>query len=108
MFLFLFLPNKAGWAVRASTAPMRARTVVVWVQAMSLLDLVMQPKLVSDAKDYFVNVQTKTTKYRPLMAPTDQPATWLNEKIMVRSRSGAENIELPVTHGPYGFNGLFA
>ena len=56
------------------------------VQAMTLLDLMLQPKLVSDAKDYFVNVQTKTTKYRPLMAPTDQPATWLNAEKMARYR----------------------
>ena len=47
-------------------------------QAMTLLDLMMQPTLIRDAKEYFVNVQTKTIKYRPLMAATDQPAIWLN------------------------------
>jgi aminobenzoyl-glutamate utilization protein B len=56
------------------------------VQAMTLLDLIMAPKLVSDAKAYFTDVQTKTIKYRPLMAPTDQPATWLNAEKMARFR----------------------
>jgi aminobenzoyl-glutamate utilization protein B len=56
------------------------------VQAMTLLDLMMQPTLVREARDYFVNVQTKTVKYRPLMAATDQPATWLNAEKMARYR----------------------
>ena len=55
-------------------------------QAMTLLDLMMQPALIREAKDYFVNVQTKTIKYRPLMAATDQPAIWLNAEKMARYR----------------------
>ena len=56
------------------------------VQAMTLLDLMLQPRLVRDAKDYFANVQTQTVKYRPLIAPSDQPATWLNSEKMARYR----------------------
>jgi aminobenzoyl-glutamate utilization protein B len=56
------------------------------VQAMTLLDLMLTPTLIRDAKDYFVNVQTKTVKYRPLMAATDQPAIWLNAEKMARYR----------------------
>ncbi|HEY6826651.1 MAG TPA: amidohydrolase [Gemmatimonadaceae bacterium] len=56
------------------------------VQAMTLLDLIMSPKLVADAKDYFVNVQTKTIKYRPLIGPADQPAIWLNAEKMAKYR----------------------
>jgi aminobenzoyl-glutamate utilization protein B len=56
------------------------------VQAMTLLDLVLQPALLREAKDYFANVQTKTVKYRPLIAPSDQPATWLNAEKMARYR----------------------
>ena len=55
-------------------------------QAMTLLDLMLQPTLIRDAKDYFVNVQTKTIKYRPLMAASDQPAIWLNAEKMARYR----------------------
>jgi aminobenzoyl-glutamate utilization protein B len=56
------------------------------VQAMTVLDLVLQPRLVADARRYFTDVQTKTIKYRPLMAPSDQPATWLNAEKMARYR----------------------
>jgi len=56
------------------------------VQAMTLLDLIMAPKLVSDAKSYFTTVQTKTVRYRPLIAATDQPATWLNAEKMAKYR----------------------
>jgi aminobenzoyl-glutamate utilization protein B len=56
------------------------------VQAMTLLDLMLQPKLLREATEYFTNVQTKTVKYHPLMAPTDQPATWLNAEKMAKYR----------------------
>jgi aminobenzoyl-glutamate utilization protein B len=56
------------------------------VQAMTLLDLMLQPKIVGDAWDYFRNVQTKSVQYKPLMAPTDQPAIWLNAEKMARYR----------------------
>jgi aminobenzoyl-glutamate utilization protein B len=56
------------------------------VQAMTLLDLMMQPKIIADAWDYFRTVQTKTVQYRPLIAPTDQPAIWLNAEKMARFR----------------------
>ena len=56
------------------------------VQAMTLLDLMMQPTLIRDARDYFANVQTKTIKYHPLMSASDQPAIWLNAEKMARYR----------------------
>ena len=56
------------------------------VQAMTLLDLMLQPTLVNDAKHYFTDIQTKTVKYRPLMAASDQPATWLNAEKMAKYR----------------------
>ncbi|MEI6741246.1 MAG: peptidase dimerization domain-containing protein, partial [Gemmatimonadaceae bacterium] len=56
------------------------------VQAMTLLDLIMQPTLVAEAKSYFTTVQTKTTKYYPLMAPSDEPAIWLNAEKMAKYR----------------------
>jgi aminobenzoyl-glutamate utilization protein B len=56
------------------------------VQALTLLDLLLQPKIVADAWTYFRDVQTKDTKYTPFILPTDQPATWLNAEIMARYR----------------------
>ncbi len=56
------------------------------VQALTLLDLFLQPKLVEDAWTYFREVQTKDNTYIPFIAPTDQPAIWLNAEIMERWR----------------------
>ncbi len=56
------------------------------VQALTLLDLLLTPKLVADAWDYFTNTQTKTMKYKSYLAPTDGPPTWLNAEIMARWR----------------------
>jgi aminobenzoyl-glutamate utilization protein B len=56
------------------------------VQAMTMLDILLTPKIVADAWDYFNNVQTKTVKYRPFIAATDQPPIWLNADIMAKYR----------------------
>src|SRR5205085_10907430 len=56
------------------------------VQAMTLLDLVTRPELVEQAWTYFRDVQTKDTKYEPLLRPQDQPAIWLNKDIMAKYR----------------------
>jgi aminobenzoyl-glutamate utilization protein B len=52
------------------------------VQAMTMLDLLLEPGLVTTAWDYFRNVQTKETKYKSFLRPDDRPAVWLNKKIM--------------------------
>ncbi|WP_422125299.1 amidohydrolase [Sphingobium arseniciresistens] len=54
--------------------------------AMTVLDLMTTPKLVSDAKAYFTDVQGKTDTYDPVLTPQDQPAIWLNEKTMKEMR----------------------
>ena len=69
------MPLLVGYLVDGVTAGAK-------VQAMTVLDLVMRPELVKEAWDYFNNVQTKTTKYVPLMRPEDKPAIWLNQKTM--------------------------
>ena len=85
------IPGTPGhnWAdAIAMATPIAHKGVVAGakVQAMTLLDLILQPKLVTEAKHYFTDVQTKTVKYHPLMAPSDQPATWLNAEKMARYR----------------------
>jgi aminobenzoyl-glutamate utilization protein B len=52
------------------------------VQAMTILDILLHPELVQHAWAYFNNVQTKDVKYKSFLRPTDQPAIWLNKKIM--------------------------
>ena len=57
------------------------------VQAMTMLDLLTRPDLVTQAWDYFKNVQTKGVTYTTLLRPQDTPATWLNEETMAKYRS---------------------
>jgi aminobenzoyl-glutamate utilization protein B len=56
------------------------------VQALTLLDMLLTPKVIADAWDYFRNVQTKDRKYTPFIRPVDQPAIWLNADIMAKYR----------------------
>lgn len=52
------------------------------VIAMTLIDLLTKPELVEQAWTYFRDVQTKDTKYQPLIGPDDKPPTWLNQRTM--------------------------
>lgn len=54
--------------------------------AMTMLDILLTPKLIADAWDYFKNVQTKDVKYQPLIRPDDRPATHLNAGILGKYR----------------------
>ena len=56
------------------------------VQAMTVLDLLMRPELVSGAWTYFKDVQNKERQYTPLIRPTDVPAIWMNEQTMAKYR----------------------
>ena len=55
-------------------------------QAMTMLDILLHPELVQQAWDYFNKVQNKDTKYQTFIRPGDQPAIWLNKKIMEQYR----------------------
>ncbi|HET6974806.1 MAG TPA: amidohydrolase [Pyrinomonadaceae bacterium] len=52
------------------------------VIAMTVIDLLTKPELVSEARKYFDEVQTKETKYQPLIGPDDKPPTYLNQRTM--------------------------
>ncbi|MBK9409599.1 MAG: amidohydrolase [Gemmatimonadetes bacterium] len=56
------------------------------VQALTMLDLLLTPKVVADAWDYFRTVQTKEKKYQSFLGPNDGPPTFLNEEIMAKWR----------------------
>ena len=56
------------------------------VVALTVIDLLTHPELVQQAWDYFNNVQTKNTKYVPLIRPEDKPAIWLNKERMEKFR----------------------
>lgn len=81
------IPGGPGhnWANGVSMAtPIAYKGVIAGakVQAMTMLDILLRPELVEQARDYFVNVQTKDQKYQSFLRPADQPAIWLNEKTM--------------------------
>jgi aminobenzoyl-glutamate utilization protein B len=78
-----------NWANAISMATPIAHKGVTYgakVQAMTVIDLVTRPELVSQAWDYFKNVQTAKTKYTPLIRAEDKPAIWLNEQTMAKYR----------------------
>jgi aminobenzoyl-glutamate utilization protein B len=52
------------------------------VVAMTVMDVLLRPDVVAEARDYFTNVQTKDRKYTPLIRDTDTPAIELNTAIM--------------------------
>ena len=85
------IPGMPGhnWANAISMAtPIAHKGVVAGakVQAMTVLDILFTPQIVTDAWDYFNNVQTKDVKYKSFFAPTDKPPIWLNADIMAQYR----------------------
>lgn len=81
------IPGLPGhnWANAISMAtPIAHKGVIAGakVQAMTILDIVSKPEVVTAAWDYFKNVQSATTKYTPLIRPQDSPAIELNKPTM--------------------------
>jgi aminobenzoyl-glutamate utilization protein B len=85
------IPGGPGhnWANGISMAtPIAHKGVVAGakVQAMTMLDILLHPELVTNAWDYFNNVQTKTVKYKTFLRDDDKPAIWLNKETMEKYR----------------------
>jgi aminobenzoyl-glutamate utilization protein B len=85
------IPGGPGhnWANGVSMAtPIAHKGIIAGakVQAMTLLDLLINPDVLKNAWDYYRNVQTKDTKYISFLRPDDKPAIWLNQKTMERYR----------------------
>ncbi len=78
--------NWADAIAMATPVAHKGATAGAKAQALTLLDLLLNPRLVADAKDYFNNVQTRDTKYVPLIRPEDRPAIELNQGILERYR----------------------
>jgi aminobenzoyl-glutamate utilization protein B len=78
-----------NWANAISMATPIAHKGIYYgskVVALTVLDFLTRPELVTQAWDYFTNVQTKNTKYVSFIRPGDKPAIWLNEQIMAKYR----------------------
>jgi aminobenzoyl-glutamate utilization protein B len=54
--------------------------------AMTVLDMMTTPQLLTDAQDFFKNVQTKDQSYVSMLAPEDEPAIHRNDELMERVR----------------------
>ena len=81
------IPGLPGhnWANAVTMAtPIAHKGVVAGakVVGMTVIDLLTKPELVDQAWKYFREVQTKDTKYQPLIGPDDKPPTYLNKRIM--------------------------
>ena len=57
------------------------------VLAMTILDFLLKPDKLTQAKNYFENVQKEETEYRPMISENDPPATFLNKDIMEQYKS---------------------
>ena len=81
-------PATTGRARIASATPIAHKGVVAGakVQAMTVLDLLTKPELVTQAWDYFNNVQTKDVKYIPFITKDTPPPTHLNTEILAKYR----------------------
>ena len=82
------LPGHNWSSAIASATPIAHKGVVAGakVQAMTMLDLLTRPELVTQAWDYFRNVQTKDRKYIPFLKPDTPPATHLNVDTLAKYR----------------------
>jgi aminobenzoyl-glutamate utilization protein B len=56
------------------------------VEAMTLIDMLTKPEVIKEAWDYFNEVQTKETKYQPMIEAKTLAPTYLNTEIDTRYR----------------------
>jgi aminobenzoyl-glutamate utilization protein B len=82
------LPGHNWSSAVASATPIAHKGVVAGakVQAMTVLDFLMRPELVTQAWDYFKNVQTKDRKYTSFIEKDTPAPIWLNKEILERYR----------------------
>ncbi len=85
------IPGGPGhnWANGVSMAtPIAHKGVIAGakVQAMTMLDILLNPELVRQAWDYFNHVQNKDQHYHTFLRDTDQPPIWMNAKTMEEYR----------------------
>ncbi len=85
------IPNTTTHHVTAAMAmatPIahKGATAGAKVVAMTVLDLLTDPTLLTKAKDYFDNVQLNGTSYAPVLSAEDMPAIERNVEIMEQIR----------------------
>ncbi|WP_419198171.1 peptidase dimerization domain-containing protein [Novosphingobium resinovorum] len=75
-------------AAMAMATPIAHKGTVVGAKAvaMTILDLVTTPQIITEAKTWMKDVQLKDQKYDPLIAATDMPAIDRNARTMAQIR----------------------
>lgn len=89
------IPGLPGhhWANAISMATPIAHKGIVYgakAEAMTLLDLLLKPEIIKEAWAYYKDEQTKDIKYEPLISSKEQPAIYLNQKIMAEFKPKLE------------------
>jgi len=83
------IPNTPGhsWinaVAMATPIAHKGSTAGAKVQALTALDFLLRPELVTQAWDYFRSVQTKYVHYESFLSPDDRPAIEFNKEKMQR------------------------
>lgn len=75
-------------AAMAMATPIAHKGAVAGAKAVAatVIDLMTQPKLVADARDWFQNVQLKDAKYDPVLTAADKPPIDVNARLMREMR----------------------
>jgi aminobenzoyl-glutamate utilization protein B len=81
------IPGLPGhhWANAISMATPIAHKGIVYgakAEAMTLIDMLLKPEIITQAWDYYKKEQTKDQQYTPLISPKETPAIYLNKGIM--------------------------
>jgi aminobenzoyl-glutamate utilization protein B len=72
------------------------------VYALSVLDLLLKPELLVQAREFFETVQGKQKAYTSFLRDEDVPPVWLNEDIMSRLRPAMREFYYdPTKHATY-------
>ena len=78
--------NWADGIAMATPVAHKGATAGAKALALTMLDVLKKPELVTAAWDYYRNIQTKDQKYEPFMRADDRPAIELNAPILARYR----------------------
>ncbi len=83
------IPNLPGhhWSdAIAMATPIAHKGIIsgAKAEALTLIDLLLRPELITASWDYYRNEQTKDIQYTPLIGPKDNPAVFLNKEIMAK------------------------
>lgn len=82
--------NKMAAAAMATPIAHKGALVGARAVALTVVDLLTQPRILADARDYFQNVQLKEQTYAPVLTDADKPPVHLNAKVMKEYRPDME------------------